>query len=68
MITMAEEKPAEVYQLLTPEQVAKQLNTSERIVGNLLRSRELVGIKVGREWRVHPLDLEAFIQRNKREK
>jgi excisionase family DNA binding protein len=62
MLTM-EERP-----MLTPEQVARQLNTTERKVYELLRARELVGLKIGREWRVEPKELEAFIERRKSER
>jgi excisionase family DNA binding protein len=60
MLTM-EERP-----MLTPEQVARQLNTTERKVYDLLRAREIVGLKIGREWRVEQKELEAFIERQKR--
>lgn len=57
-----------VERLYTPEQAAEILNTNERKVKNLLRSGEIVGTKVGREWRIHPGDLQDFINRNKTNK
>jgi excisionase family DNA binding protein len=48
-----------------PEQIARYLNTTERKIYELLRARELVGLKIGREWRVEPKELEAFIERRK---
>ncbi len=55
----------DVQPLLTPRQVAKVLSTSERKVGDLLRSGQLVGVKVGREWRVDKADLDEYIKKNK---
>ena len=54
--------------LLTPGEVAQRLNTSKRNVLDWLRSGLLTGIKVGKEWRVDPADLEDFIRRGKRPK
>ena len=62
-LLIMEEK--DVQPLLTPRQVAKVLSTSERKVGDLLRSGQLVGVKVGREWRVDKVDLDEYIKRNK---
>lgn len=56
-----EDRP-EVQPLLTPEQTAKLLNITERKLGELLRSGELAGIKVGREWRIDYADLEKYIR------
>lgn len=48
--------------LLTLEEVARQLKTSERTVRDWIRNGELTGIKVGREWRVALADLDEYIQ------
>lgn len=47
--------------LLTPEEVAEILRLDLRTVRRHLRDGVLVGIKVGRVWRVRPADLDAFI-------
>ena len=49
-------------ELLTLDEVAAYLRVHERTVYRLLRQGLLAGRKVGREWRVHRLDLEAFIR------
>ena len=64
---IAEIFPTMQRPLLTTEQVAKILNADERNVQLWLRSGELVGIKVGREWRVDPADLEEYIQRRRQQ-
>lgn len=52
--------------LLTVEDAARRLNTSEASVRRWLRNGELTGIQVGGEWRIERADLEAYIQRNRR--
>jgi excisionase family DNA binding protein len=48
--------------LLTPEQVAKRLNVSRVTVMKWLRQGRIPGRKLGEKlWRVHPDDLQAFI-------
>ena len=54
--------------LLTPDEAARILNTEKRNVLDWLRAGKLVGIKIGKEWRVAPADLEEFIERNRRPK
>ena len=53
---MAEEK------LLTPAQVAEYLQMHERTVTRWLRDGYLRGFKLGKEWRIAPADLSAFIE------
>ncbi len=58
-------KPASVQifglkQSLTPEQVAQILQCHVRTVHRLLKSGKLRGVKLMRDWRIHPEDLEAF--------
>ncbi len=48
--------------LLTPFDVAKRLQMNERTVTHWLRNGHLRGFKIGKEWRVSELDLEAFIE------
>ncbi len=48
--------------LLTPHDVAKRLQMNERTVTQWLRNGHLRGFKIGKEWRVSELDLDAFIE------
>jgi excisionase family DNA binding protein len=49
--------------LLTPEQVAERLNVSRITVMRWLRRGTIAGRKLGGKiWRVHPDDLQAFIE------
>jgi excisionase family DNA binding protein len=50
--------------LLTPSQVAERLQLKERTVTRWLRAGYLRGFKLGKEWRVSPEDLRAFIERH----
>jgi excisionase family DNA binding protein len=55
---MAEEK------LLTPVQVADRLQIHERTVTRWLRDGYLRGFKLGKEWRLAPADLSAFMEKH----
>ncbi len=55
---MAEKK------LLTPAQVAERLQNHERTVTRWLRDGYLRGFKLGKEWRIAPADLSAFLERH----
>jgi excisionase family DNA binding protein len=48
--------------LLTPFDVAKRLQMNERTVTQWLRNGHLRGFKIGKEWRISKLDLDAFIE------
>ncbi len=48
--------------LLTPTDVAKRLQVNERTVTMWLRKGHLRGFKIGKEWRVSPDDLQAFLE------
>ena len=48
--------------LLTPEQVAKRLQVTERTIYGWLRRGTLPALKLGRLWRIRPEDLEAFLE------
>jgi excisionase family DNA binding protein len=55
---MREEAP-----LLTPEQVAERLSVSRFTVMKWLRDGKIAGQKLGGKiWRVHPDDVQAFIE------
>ena len=46
----------------TVEQVAEQLKVHMRTVYRLLEAGEIQGVKVGRQWRITPEALNAFLQ------
>ena len=46
---------------LTAEQVADELQVTARTIRGWLRDGDLVGIKIGKGWRVHKKDLERFL-------
>ncbi len=48
--------------LWTPPQVAERLQINERTVTQWLRKGHLRGFKIGKEWRVSPCDLQAFLE------
>lgn len=47
--------------LLTPEQVALRLQVTSRTVYDWLRHGRIRGLKIGRLWRVRPIDLNTFL-------
>ena len=50
-------------ELLSIAEVAKILRMSERKVSRLLNSGDLVGSKIGKEWRVWKREVYDFIRR-----
>lgn len=52
-------------QLLTEDQVAEYLVVSPRTVRRLVDQGELTCIKVGKGRRIHPEDLETFVERQR---
>ncbi len=48
--------------LLTPTDVADRLQVNERTVTQWLREGHLRGFKIGKEWRISPEDLQAFLE------
>lgn len=54
-------------ELLTVKQVENRLKLSERTIFRLIKSGELHGFKVGREWRFEESDIEDYITRQRRE-
>ncbi len=49
--------------LLTPVQVADRLQIHERTITRWLRDGYLRGFKLGKEWRIAPADLNAFMEK-----
>ena len=52
---------AQYHQLLTVEEAAAYLRVTPPTVYRLLRAGKLPGVKVGRQWRVRLVDLEAHL-------
>ncbi len=48
--------------LLTPTDVANHFQLNVRTVTMWLRKRYLRGFKIGKEWRISPDDLQAFLE------
>ncbi len=48
--------------LLTLKQVALRLQVNERTLTQWLRQGFLRGFKLGKEWRIAPADLSAFME------
>lgn len=48
--------------LLTPSDVASYLQVEERTITKWLRESTLRGYKIGKEWRVSKIDLDAFLE------
>jgi hypothetical protein len=64
--------PPAAPRLLTPLQVARRLQISERNVRDLLNAweasqgeRGIRGVRIGKLWRVEPEEIEAYILRLK---
>lgn len=53
----------EVY---SPDQLATRLGIPVRTVFALLRTRKLVGIRLGRKWRVLEADLLSFLEESRK--
>ncbi len=51
-----------IEKLLTPTDVANRLQVNERTVTIWLRKGHLRGFKIGKEWRISPDDLQAFLE------
>ena len=56
----------ELKQMLTVGDVALRLNARTTTVRRLIKEGELIGFKVGRQWRVEERDLNAYIRRQKK--
>lgn len=51
--------------LLEVSHVAHRLSLSEDFVRRLIRKKELSAIRLGKRYRVDPVDLQAFIDRQR---
>jgi excisionase family DNA binding protein len=49
----------------TPEQVAEFLQVSPRTILDLLRKKKIIGLKIGKEWRILQRDYEEFLEKNR---
>ena len=52
--------------IYTPEEISKILKVPASTMRYLLRRGDMIGFKVGRQYRITKPDLEAFIEDNKR--
>ena len=52
--------------LLTPEQIADNLQLNKETVLRWLRAGELQGIKAGKQWRIEHDKLKEFLERGNR--
>lgn len=48
---------------LTIKEVAERLNCSVRTVERMIHTREIIGFKVGADWRIRPENLERWIEK-----
>lgn len=51
---------------LTVADVAKQLQISEDTVRRWIKSGKLPALKIGKEWRVDPEELKAFLAQSRK--
>ncbi len=54
-------------ELLSPAQAGEYLGTGERFVRRLITQRRIAVVKVGKFVKIHRGDLDAYIERNRRE-
>jgi len=54
--------PQRIEPLLTITEVAEACQVSERTVRRWLKSGDLVGHLLGRQWRITPTDYETFLK------
>jgi excisionase family DNA binding protein len=54
--------------LLTPDQAAEKLAVKPRSIKEWLRQGKLLGVKIGKLWRIRNEDLETFIIHNQTNK
>jgi excisionase family DNA binding protein len=48
--------------MLSRQEVAERLHVSDQTVRRWIKSGKLAAYKPGLEWRIHPSDLEAFLE------
>ena len=46
----------------TTEEIADLLNVSTRVIRDIIKSNELIAVKIGREYRIRESDLEKFFK------
>ncbi len=51
----------EAYEILTPDDIMEELQIGKNAVYKLLRSGELKGFRVGRNWKIPRKQLDKFI-------
>jgi len=51
----------------TPEMAAEMLHVSTLTLRKWLRSGQLAGVKVGRQWRIRESDLNLFLEPSRRD-
>ena len=56
----------QLQQALTVSDVARRLNVKSNTVRRLIKEGELIGFKVGLQWRVEERDLNAYVRRQKK--
>jgi excisionase family DNA binding protein len=61
-MTSVGQETAELDTLLSVEQAAERLGTSERFVRRLIAERRITYVKLGRHVRISSRDLDAFIR------
>jgi excisionase family DNA binding protein len=52
-------------QFLTPNEVAKKLQLNPITIYGYIRSKKIIAIKIGRNYRIERNDFESFIESNK---
>lgn len=57
---------AELAPALMVSEVARRLSVRATTVRRLIQEGELIGFKVGRQWRVEERDLNAYVRRQKK--
>lgn len=50
---------------LTTDEVLGYLKTTPRTIYRLIRTGELPAVRIGRQWRFRPRDLDAWIERQR---
>lgn len=53
----------DAYEILTPEDVMEELLVGKNAVYNILRSGELKGFRVGRNWKIPRKAVEEYIDK-----
>lgn len=49
-------------QMLTPEEAAAYLRVNPQTIYRRLRKGELPGAKIGQQWRIRKIDLDAYLR------